>query len=533
MGDPTPTPGSARRAFLDSPAWIAFSSPGGRHERRGPGADAHPRAAGPADARPRGQPRLVQGELAAGEDDRGRAARLRSRAEQHLLQRAPAASPAACTPSPGTSSSRWPPAASSPPGWTCGRARASARTSTLEIDPSVSVFVPRGVANGYQALEDGTAYTYLVNDHWRPGLAYAALDLGDPMRRRPLADRPRRRRRSRRRTGGNPRLDAVTPMATRRTLILGGRGQVGRAFAAEFPDAVSVDLDELDLTDPAALAAWPWQDYDVVLNAAGYTAVDAAETPEGRRGVLGRERHRCPPGSRRWPRSTASRWCTSPPTTSSTAPRSATPRTSRSRRSASTARARPPATSPCPRPRHYLLRTSWVVGDGTNFVRTMQRPGPATASPPSVVDDQVGRLTFTTEIARATRHLLDTAAPYGTYNVTNDGPPTSWADVARDRLHAARALPRRRHPRHHRGVRRGHRRSRPDRATACSTSDACAPPASTPRTPRWSCAATWRRSSRVTAPCGGARRRRPASARPPTGRSPGSRGARRSPAPGR
>ena len=23
-------------------------------------------------------------------------------------------------------------------------------------------------------------------------------------------------------------------------------------------------------------------------------------------------------------------------------------------------------------PRHYLLRTSWVVGDGNNFVRTMQ-----------------------------------------------------------------------------------------------------------------------------------------------------------------
>ena len=39
---------------------------------------------------------------------------------------------------------------------------------------------------------------------------------------------------------------------------------------------------------------------------------------------------------------------------------------------ASTGRARRPATSrPALVPRHYLLRTSWVIGDGKNFVRTM------------------------------------------------------------------------------------------------------------------------------------------------------------------
>ena len=37
---------------------------------------------------------------------------------------------------------------------------------TVEMGPETAVFVPRGVANGYQALEDGTTYTYLVNDHW-------------------------------------------------------------------------------------------------------------------------------------------------------------------------------------------------------------------------------------------------------------------------------------------------------------------------------------------------------------------------------
>ena len=40
----------------------------------------------------------------------------------------------------------------------------------LDIEPSVAVFVPRGVANAYQTLEDGTSFTYLVNEHWRPNV---------------------------------------------------------------------------------------------------------------------------------------------------------------------------------------------------------------------------------------------------------------------------------------------------------------------------------------------------------------------------
>jgi dTDP-4-dehydrorhamnose 3,5-epimerase len=80
--------------------------------------------------------------------------------------------------------------------------------------------------------------------------------------------------------------------------------------------------------------------------------------------------------------------------------------------------------------RHYVIRTSWLVGDGGNFVRTMQRLAAEGVSP-RVVDDQVGRLTFADELARATRHLLDTGAAYGTYHCTGSGPAMTWADVAR------------------------------------------------------------------------------------------------------
>jgi dTDP-4-dehydrorhamnose 3,5-epimerase len=76
-----------------------------------------------------------------------------------------------------------------------------------------------------------------------------------------------------------------------------------------------------------------------------------------------------------------------------------------------------------------VLRTSWVIGEGRNFVRTMQALAGNGVSP-SVVADQVGRLTFTDELVRATRHLLGSGAAPGTYHVSNGGPAMSWAEVA-------------------------------------------------------------------------------------------------------
>ena len=37
---------------------------------------------------------------------------------------------------------------------------------TCELGPDRAIYVPRGVGNSFQALEDGTAYTYLVDAHW-------------------------------------------------------------------------------------------------------------------------------------------------------------------------------------------------------------------------------------------------------------------------------------------------------------------------------------------------------------------------------
>jgi dTDP-4-dehydrorhamnose 3,5-epimerase len=51
---------------------------------------------------------------------------------------------------------------------------------TMEINPEVAIFVPRGVANGYQTLENNGTYTYLVNDHWSADAQYSSVNVFDP-----------------------------------------------------------------------------------------------------------------------------------------------------------------------------------------------------------------------------------------------------------------------------------------------------------------------------------------------------------------
>ena len=50
------------------------------------------------------------------------------------------------------------------------------------IDASKGIFVPRGVANGFQVLSDKVSYSYLVNDYWALELKpkYALVNYADP-----------------------------------------------------------------------------------------------------------------------------------------------------------------------------------------------------------------------------------------------------------------------------------------------------------------------------------------------------------------
>ena len=214
------------------------------------------------------------------------------------------------------------------------------------------------------------------------------------------------------------------------TVIVGAGGQLGRALQKEFPEAVALDRSRLDVTDAAAVRDYPWADVDVVLNAAAWTAVDAAEDPANLAAVRAANVDAVGHLARAVRTSGATLVHISSEYVFD-----------------GTHVGRHPEDWP-PKPlsvygqskadgdiqaadvtKHYLVRTTWVVGDGGNFVRTMAGLADRGVSP-TVVDDQIGRPTFTADLAAGIAHLLRTRAPFGTYNLTNDGDPASWADVA-------------------------------------------------------------------------------------------------------
>jgi len=301
---------------------------------------------------------------------------------------------------------------------------------TIEVDESIAVFVPRGVGNSYQTLTDNVTYSYLVNDHWSESLIpdYAYVNLADPTLGIPWPI-PLDQVEISEKDLHHPVLADAKRISPKKTLILGGKGQLGRALAALYPQARCVDIDELDLTDPAQVRSFPWNEFDTVINAAAWTNVDGAETPEGRVGAwkanaevpatLARiaieHRHRLVHISTDYVfDGTHDSWTE----TDDLCPLGVY---------AQTKAAGDIAVGIVPR--HYLVRTSWVVGDGHNFLRTMGSLADRGDSP-AVVDDQVGRLTHTANLAAAIKHLLDVGAPYGTYNCTDGGDPVSWADIA-------------------------------------------------------------------------------------------------------
>jgi dTDP-4-dehydrorhamnose 3,5-epimerase len=54
------------------------------------------------------------------------------------------------------------------------------RVFTQVLDTSKALLIPRGCGNSFQTLEDGVAYTYLVNAYWSPESKYLGVNCFDP-----------------------------------------------------------------------------------------------------------------------------------------------------------------------------------------------------------------------------------------------------------------------------------------------------------------------------------------------------------------
>lgn len=214
-------------------------------------------------------------------------------------------------------------------------------------------------------------------------------------------------------------------------LITGAGGQLGKELVRLYPDAIALDHPELDISDEQAVKNFDWESIEVIFNAAAYTAVDAAETPEGKitafkanvdgvvnLAAIARERDLTLlhvstdyvfDGSNPGPYTEGD----------PVSPQNVYGQTK--------AEGEHPALAV---PKHYLVRTSWVIGDGNNFVRTMLKLG-AEKTELSIVNDQIGRPTFASDLALAMQHLYENHSPYGIYNFSNGGAPVSWADLAK------------------------------------------------------------------------------------------------------
>ncbi len=223
-------------------------------------------------------------------------------------------------------------------------------------------------------------------------------------------------------------------------VVVGANGQLGRALRRQFPDAVALDRAALDVSDAAAVRDRDWSGVDVVVNAAAWTAVDAAEDPANLRSVRAANvdavGHLAEAARRhgftlvhvsteyvfdgRHPRPVPEDLPPSPMSVYGQSKADGEVHLATLEQ-------------------HYLIRTTWVVGEGRNFVATMASLADRGVQP-AVVGDQMGRPTFTRDLAAGIAHLLGTGAPFGTYNLTNDGDPISWADLA-GAVYVARGRP--------------------------------------------------------------------------------------------
>ncbi|TFC05476.1 dTDP-4-dehydrorhamnose reductase [Cryobacterium adonitolivorans] len=216
-----------------------------------------------------------------------------------------------------------------------------------------------------------------------------------------------------------------------RYLIAGAAGMLGRDLQEALigREVTSVDRSELDITDLAAVRK-AVTGHDVIINAAAYTAVDAAEENEAAAYAVNAIGPRnlaigaAAVGAKLVQISTDyvfdGAGNTPYPEDTAIDPLNAYGRTKAA--GEQFVLTENPTNS-------YIVRTAWLYGaHGPNFGRTMLTLA-ADRDTVSVVADQFGQPTWTVDLARQIVAMLDADAPAGIYHGTNAG-QTNWFGFA-------------------------------------------------------------------------------------------------------
>ena len=224
-------------------------------------------------------------------------------------------------------------------------------------------------------------------------------------------------------------------MRPERLLVTGAGGQLGRAIQARCPGGAFLAKSDLDVTDDDAVAAAMERHRpDVVVHAAAWTRVDEAEAQplEVRRVNVA--------GTRAVLRAAADAGAVMVyPSTDYVFSGGAR---------------RPYVEDDTPEPlsmygrtklegehsvsdydRHLIVRSSWVFGDGRNFLRTILDQA-RVKEELQVVGDQIGLPTYAVDLAAGILELVDLGAT-GTFHLAGQGDPCSWAELAEAALSSA------------------------------------------------------------------------------------------------
>lgn len=290
---------------------------------------------------------------------------------------------------------------------------------TAEIGAGSAAFVPRGVANGYQSLEDATTYIYLVNDHWSPSASYVLTNLNQiewPLEPTMVSEKDK----------AHPPIDQSGSILPKKVLVTGADGQLGRALKRLKPAWDYRTKAEFDIADPPVLS---WRQYQAIINCAAITDVDGSESNPGPTwsvnaagvaqlaAIATTNNLTLVQLSSDYIQSGGSDL---PLTESETTYAPLNVYGASKAAGELAARAHPES---------YVVRTSWVFGEGSNFVSTMMRLAEE-GKEPRVVNDQLGRLTYAADLAEFICHLIETKPEYGVYNFSNAGPVSSWFEIA-------------------------------------------------------------------------------------------------------
>lgn len=219
----------------------------------------------------------------------------------------------------------------------------------------------------------------------------------------------------------------------RKILVTGSHGQLGRALNEFYRDVsdvtlINTDVSDIDITDQDMVFAKVRETRpDVIINCAAYTAVDRCEEEYEKAYLINAEGARNISAAAREVDAVVVHISsdyvfdgkkTEPYVEEDEVnPQSAYGRTKWAgeefvRQST---------------PKHFIIRTAWLFGDGKNFVRTMLKLA-QTHEQVTVVKDQKGSPTSAKEVVRVIDLLIKTDH-YGTYHATCEG-ACSWAEYA-------------------------------------------------------------------------------------------------------